>query len=32
VPTVVGLALVWSMLFWSGRPGLFRRTNRAAAP
>ncbi len=25
LPTVVGLGMVWFMLFWSTRPGLFRR-------
>ncbi len=25
LPTVVGLAMVWFMLFWAGRPYLFRR-------
>ncbi len=30
LPTCVGLAMVWFMLFWSGRPYLFRRRPQSA--
>ena len=31
LPTCVGLAMVWFMLFWSGRPYLFRRRPQSAS-
>lgn len=30
LPTIFGLAMVWFMLFWSGRPYLFRRRPQSA--
>ena len=32
LPTAIGLGLVWFMLFWSTRPGLFRRRSTRGLP
>ena len=32
LPTVIGLGMVWVMLFWSTRPGLFRRKSTRGQP
>ena len=32
LPTAIGLGIVWFMLFWSTRPGLFRRKSTRGQP